>query len=33
MEWAGPAVSVAATEADVDHYLQSLQAFVDEVVA
>ena len=33
MEWAGPAVSVAATEADVDHYLDVLGRLVAELAA
>jgi glutamate-1-semialdehyde aminotransferase len=33
MEWAGPAISVAASEADVDAYLQTLSALVEELVA
>jgi glutamate-1-semialdehyde aminotransferase len=33
MEWAGPAISVAATEADVDHYLAALDALASELVA
>jgi glutamate-1-semialdehyde 2,1-aminomutase len=33
MEWAGPAVSVAATDADVDHYLSVLGELVTELVA
>jgi glutamate-1-semialdehyde aminotransferase len=31
MEWAGPAISVAATDADVDHYVEMLGALVDEL--
>jgi glutamate-1-semialdehyde 2,1-aminomutase len=31
MEWAGPAVSVAATDADVDRYLAVLTDLVDEL--
>jgi hypothetical protein len=33
MEWAGPAISVAATDADVDHYLETLGSLVDQVAA
>lgn len=32
IEWAGPAVSVAATDRDVDHYLEVLQALATELV-
>jgi glutamate-1-semialdehyde 2,1-aminomutase len=31
MEWAGPAISVAATDADVDHYLGTLRSLVEEL--
>ena len=31
--WAGPAVSVAATRGDVDHYLAVLEDFVAELAA
>ena len=31
MEWAGPAISVAATDVDVDHYVEMLGALVDEL--
>jgi len=31
--WAGPAVAVAATRADVDHYLAVLEEFVGELAA
>jgi glutamate-1-semialdehyde aminotransferase len=33
MEWAGPAVSVAATDADVDRYLDVLEGLVGELTA
>jgi glutamate-1-semialdehyde aminotransferase len=33
IEWAGPAISVAAADADVDHYLETLSALVAELVA
>jgi glutamate-1-semialdehyde aminotransferase len=33
MEWAGPAVSVAATDADVDHYLGVLGELAEELTA
>jgi glutamate-1-semialdehyde aminotransferase len=33
MEWAGPAVSVAATDADVEHYLTVLGGLTAELVA
>lgn len=33
MEWAGPAVSVAATDGDIVHYLEVLGALVDELTA
>jgi len=33
MEWAGPAISIAASDTDVDHYLQTLGALVEELVA
>ena len=33
MEWAGPAISVVATEADVDGYLATLGALVTDLVA
>jgi glutamate-1-semialdehyde 2,1-aminomutase len=33
MEWAGPAVSVAATDGDIAHYLEVLEALIAELVA
>ena len=33
MEWAGPAISVAASDADVDHYAETLAALVSGLVA
>lgn len=33
IEWAGPAISVAASDRDVDHYLETLGALVEELVA
>jgi len=33
MEWAGPAISVAATDTDVDHYVETLGSLVEELVA
>jgi len=33
MEWAGPAVSVAATDGDIAHYLEVLGELVDELTA
>jgi glutamate-1-semialdehyde aminotransferase len=33
MEWAGPAMSVAATDADLDHYLETLDALARELMA
>jgi glutamate-1-semialdehyde aminotransferase len=33
MEWAGPAVSVAATESDLEHYLDALRGLVGELTA
>jgi hypothetical protein len=31
--WAGPAISVAATQEDVEHYLSVLEEFVGELAA
>jgi len=33
MEWAGPAISIAATDADVDHYVATLEELVTELTA
>ncbi len=33
MEWAGPAMSVAATDEDLDHYLETLDLLARELVA
>ena len=33
MEWAGPAISVAASDADVNHYVETLGELVEELTA